>query len=67
MATNFDDIYAKLHPDTRSALARAALCFPRLARGHGSLRKNECNATGCDGKSHTQERTELAYKVTYGK
>lgn len=65
MANSFDDTLAKLPADHRAKLAKAALHFPRIARGHGGRRR--CNATNCDGSNHTQERIELAYKVMGGK
>lgn len=60
----FDDILSKLDAKTRSRLAAAAIYFPRLARGHGSLRHGECNAASCRD-NHIQERIELAYKAIY--
>lgn len=71
-AMKFDDILEKLDGKTRARLVAAALYFPRLARGHGGLRRYgdgtfSCNAAGCRlGESHIQERMELAYKAMYG-
>lgn len=63
---NFDDILEKLDSKTRTRLAKAALYFPRISRGHGSLRVNECNMRGCNGgPNHNQERIELSYKAMY--
>ena len=62
----FDDMLERLDSQTRVRLAKGALYFPRIARGHGSLRVNECNAVGCRmSDNHTQERIELAYKAMY--
>lgn len=46
-------------------LGKMAFYFPRLARGHGSLRRGFCNSAWCDpsdpkGHSkHLQERFEI--------
>ena len=51
---------------TDRALGETALYFPRLARGHGSLRRTFCNVTSCDPtdpkrtNQHLQERFNLA-------
>ena len=65
---DFDEIYMRLSFEDRKRVAAAALFIPRQAPGHGSLRKGECNAAGCDlGDKHFRERTEAAYRIMFSR